>query len=82
MTFAQELAAFVATRQAGIDPALSPSDAPATEEYTYNWAGMTWCIRCEAGRYVFDWRHPAYQDRPTLAEAEAALFATIQADQI
>lgn len=74
-----EIDEFRATRKAGILAEYAPSDAPATEEYSYDWRGMIWCIRCEDGRYVFDWRHPSNDDRATLAEAEAALLDEINA---
>ena len=68
---------FRATRRAppaDLDPDMIPSDAPATEEYVYDCAGMVWFIRCEEGRYYFSWCHPSGQYRATLADAEAALF--------
>jgi hypothetical protein len=68
------LAAFRATRKTGIPADCMPSDAPATEEYSYAWGGVVWCIRCERGRYVYSWTHPANQDAATLEEAERLLF--------
>lgn len=57
-----------------------PSDAPATETYSYDWDGQIWWVRREGGEYVFSWTHPCNEARPTLAEAEAALFDTIPGD--
>jgi hypothetical protein len=71
----ERLAAFRATRKAGIHDDCCPSDEPATEEYSYDWNGMLWCIRCERGRYVYLWTYPCNEDAPTLAEAERALLA-------
>jgi hypothetical protein len=56
---------------------LYPSNAPASEVYSYDWDGQIWWIRCEGGEYVFSWTHPCNEARPTLAEAEAALFDSI-----
>jgi hypothetical protein len=58
-----------------------PSDAPATEEYSYEWEGEIRWIRCEDGEYVFEWSHPVTRLSPTLAEAEAALFDDLKADK-
>lgn len=69
-----ELAAFRATRKSGIHPGYCPSDEPATEEFTYEWGGCLWCIRCERGRYVYSWIHPRNQDAATLEQAERLLF--------
>jgi hypothetical protein len=69
-----KLEAFRATRKAGIRADYLPSDEPATEEYSYDWNGMAWCIRCERGRYVYSWSHPCNEDAPTLAEAERRLL--------
>jgi hypothetical protein len=70
----QALATFRATRKSGIESELLPSDEPASEEYSYQWGGMTWVIRCEHGRYVYTWMHPCNEDAPTLAEAENLLL--------
>lgn len=72
---------FRATRSTtrAIPDELRPSDAPASEEYSYEWLGGIWWIRCEApGRYVFDWTHPCEEWRPNLAKAESALWANIK----
>jgi hypothetical protein len=79
------LAEFRATRHApppDIDPNFIPSDAPATEEYVYDAGDMIWWVRCEAGRYYFSWTHPAGEYRATLAEAEEALFADLEAEGV
>jgi hypothetical protein len=75
-----DLAAFRATRKTGIHADYSPSDDHATEEYSYDWDGMIWCIRCERGRYVYSWTHPCNEDASTLASAESALFDMINAE--
>ena len=77
---ATELEKFRATRSTArvVPEGLRPSDAPASEEYTYEWGGGLWWIRREAEGFVFSWVHPCNEFRPTLAEAEAALLDHIE----